>query len=108
LNEAFAEAHTGWVAYGTGSGFHVFLNADRRAIDYRHFDPHQISAAELKKQPEKLAPRLRLALLLNGVDVNGRISGFVSATHGEPEVSATAAAFREAIRMLRAEGEIAR
>lgn len=108
LNRTFAEAQVGWAAYGTSSGFHVFLNPERRAIDPRRFNPHQIAAVELKKQPENLVRRLRLALLLYGVDVNGRISGFVSATHGEPEVSATVAAFGEAIRMLRAEGEIAR
>ncbi len=108
LNEVFTEARCGWAAYGTGSGFHVFLNAAERPIDPRRFDAEAISAEELKRQPARLAERLRLALLLKGVDVNGRIGGFVSATHGAAEIAETAAAFREAIRMLRAEGEMAR
>jgi hypothetical protein len=40
------------------------------------------------------------------VDVNGRIGGFVSATHTADDVAHTAAAFREAVRMWRAEGEL--
>ena len=107
LNEVFAETRCGWAAYGTSSGFHVFLNAAGRPIDPRHFDAEGIAGGELKRQPERLAGRLRLALLLNGVDVNGRIGGFVSATHGAGEVAETAAAFRRAILMLRAEGEMA-
>jgi glutamate-1-semialdehyde 2,1-aminomutase len=106
LNEMFAETAAPWTAYGTSSGFHIFLNPLRRPIDPFHFDPHAIPAAELKQQPEQFADRLRLALLINGVDVNGRIGGFLSATHGETEIAATTNAFREAISMLRAEGEV--
>lgn len=106
LNEVFADTTAPWSAYGTSSGFHVFLNPDSRPIDPCRFDPYEVPAAELKRSAEKLAGRLRLALLLHGVDVNGRIAGVVSATHGEAETDATLTAFREAIRMLRAEREL--
>jgi glutamate-1-semialdehyde 2,1-aminomutase len=106
LNEVFAETDTPWAAYGGSSGFYVFLNPRHRPIDPRNFDPYDMPAADLKQPPEKLASRLRLALLLHGVDVNGRIGGFASVTHGEAEITATAAAFRDAIRMLHSEGEL--
>ena len=47
-------------------------------------------------------------LLVNGIDVNGRLSGFISATHGPDEMAATLEGFRGAIQMLRAEGELPR
>ena len=106
LNEVFAETGAPWAAYGTSSGFYVFLNGRRQPIDPRRFDPYAVPAMELKQPPDKLAAKLRLALLVIGVDVNGRIGGFASATHGEAEIAATATAFREAIRMLRSEGEL--
>ena len=106
LNELFAETATPWAAYGTSSGFYVFLNPQHRPIDPLHFDPYAVPASDLKQPPAQLAERLRLALLTNGVDVNGRIGGFISATHGDAEIAATTTAFREAIRMLRAEGEL--
>lgn len=61
---------------------------------------------ELKTQPKELVNKLRLALLVNGVDVGGRIGGFLSCTHTADDVAQTAAAFREAIRMLRQDGEL--
>ena len=70
------------------------------------FVPETQPMTVLKSQPAGLSHKLRLALLVNGVDVNGRIGGFVSATHTPVDVAATAGAFREAVRMLRAEGEL--
>jgi glutamate-1-semialdehyde 2,1-aminomutase len=64
------------------------------------------SFAELKGTPQRLAHRLRLALLVNGVDISGWPGGLVSAEHTADDLAATAAAFAEAIRMLREDGEI--
>ena len=61
----------------------------------REFDPTPCSMEELKTQPKELVNKLRLALLVNGVDVGGRIGGFLSCTHTADDVAQTAAAFRE-------------
>lgn len=106
LNEALAETGTPWAVYGTFSGFHTFLNPKGRAIDPLAFDPFSCTMEELKSPPKHLASRLRVALLVNGVDTNGRIGGFTSATHTDDDVTETAAGFKAAIAMLRAEGEI--
>ncbi|HEX4259933.1 MAG TPA: aminotransferase class III-fold pyridoxal phosphate-dependent enzyme [Acetobacteraceae bacterium] len=105
LNETFAREGVPWAAYGTSSGFHLFLNPHGRPFDPAHFDPLAIAFTELKTQPEAMARKLRLALLVQGVDVNGRIGGLLSCTHTEADVAETASAFAEAIRMLRQEGE---
>ena len=45
-------------------------------------------------------------MLVNGVDLNPRLGGFTSVTHTDTDVAETVGAFREAIRMLRAENEL--
>ncbi len=105
LNAMFVEEGVPWAAYGTFSGFHLFMNAHEHDIDPTNFDMYSYGMKELKAQPEALLRQLRLALLVQGVDVNGRIGGFLSATHTPADVAEAVAAFREAVRMLRAEGE---
>ena len=106
LNDVLAEERVPWAAYGSFSGFHFFLNAKQRAVDPLRFDPMTLDYKELLSNPPALARLLRLALLANGVDVNGRASGFTSAAHGPAEVAETARALRQSLRMLRAEGEL--
>lgn len=106
-NEVLEAERVPWAAYGTYSGFHLFFNPDNRPPQPRRFDPSACSMQELKTQPKQLVNRLRLALLVNGVDVGSRISGFLSCTHTADDVAHTAAALRESIRMLRHDGELA-
>jgi len=107
VNAVFAQENVGWGMYGTFSGFHTFLGAPGVIVKPGAFVAETQPMPVLKSQPAGLAHKLRLALLVNGVDVNGRIGGFVSCTHTADDVATTAGAFREAVRMLRAEGELA-
>ncbi|MGA9866843.1 MAG: aminotransferase class III-fold pyridoxal phosphate-dependent enzyme [Acetobacteraceae bacterium] len=106
LNEVIAAEGVRWAAYGTSSGFHLFMNPRRRPILPGRFDPHSVGFAEMKDQPGPIARKLRLALLVNGVDVNGRLGGLLSCTHEASDLADAAAAFREALRMVRQEEEI--
>ncbi len=99
----FRKRRVHWAMYGTSSGFHTSMSAPKPG----EFDPFTSSVEALKTMPEKLVGRLRLALLVHGVDTGGRIGGFLSSTHTEADVEETAAAFDAAITMLRDEGEIA-
>lgn len=108
LNEVLAKEGVNWAFYGTYSGFHLFTNPEGRKIDPARFDAAAIPAAELKGQNKALLGRLRLALLVNGVDTNGRIGGVLSCTHTAQDVAETAAALAGAIAMLRQEGELPR
>ena len=106
LNEVLVDESVPWAAYGTFSGFHVFLNPEGRSLRPDRFDPFSIDYRELKANPPGLADRLRLAMLSNGVDVTGWPGGTISAVHGERELAETADAFRESLRMLKAEDAI--
>jgi len=106
MNEAIAAEGLSWAVYGTSSGFHTFLNPDGLPIEPGSFDPAQHDWHALKAQPAELARKLRLALLINGVDVNSRLGGFLSSTHEPDDVDHAVEAFAEAIRMVRSEGEL--
>ncbi|MCW3475644.1 aspartate aminotransferase family protein [Limobrevibacterium gyesilva] len=106
LNEVLTQERVPWAVYGTTSGFHLFMNPQGRDITPATFDPHAASMDELKAQPAQLSARMRLAMLVNGVDLNPRLGGFTSAAHQASDIADTVAAFRESIRMLRAENEL--
>ena len=107
INDVLAAEGVAWAAYGTSSGFHLFMNPHGQPLDRARFDAHDASFAELKEQPAALTRKLRLALLVHGVDVNGRAGGLLSCTPRPSDVAETAEAFRAAVRMLRQEGELA-
>jgi glutamate-1-semialdehyde 2,1-aminomutase len=107
LNDVLAEARVPWAVYGTFSGFHLFVNPSGIAgIEPHSFDPTKIPLEDMKNQPKELINKLRLAMLINGVDLNPRGGGLLSCTHTKDDVANTTAAFREAIRMLKQEGEL--
>jgi glutamate-1-semialdehyde 2,1-aminomutase len=107
LNQVLAEARVQWAVYGTFSGFHLFVNPSGIAgIEPHSFDPAKIPLEDMKNQPKELINKLRLAMLINGVDLNPRGGGLLSCTHTKDDVANTANAFREAIRMLKQESEL--
>jgi len=50
--------------------------------------------------------KLRLAMLVHGVDLNARASGVLSAAHSDDDVAQTIEALRGAIAMLKDDGDI--
>ena len=107
MNDVLAREGVPWAVYGDCSLFHVFTNPSGLAIDARRFDPLQIGFDGLKKgKSAAMANKLRLAMLVAGVDIMGAPGGIVSATHGEREIEHTVAAFGQALRLLKADGEI--
>jgi glutamate-1-semialdehyde 2,1-aminomutase len=107
LNEVFEEERVPWAAYGTFSSLELFANPERLAISPTRFDPLQVSPATLKSgRSAGIVHKLRLAMMLHGVDLNSHPGGVISATHGEAELEDTVAALRAALRLLRAEGEV--
>jgi glutamate-1-semialdehyde 2,1-aminomutase len=107
INEVFEEERVPWAAYGTFSMLHIFTNPDRVPITPTAFDPHRQSSESLAGNRQAgIVHKLRLAMMVNGVDLSGAPGGLVSATHGEPELADTLAAIRKAVQMLKQEGEI--
>ena len=107
INEVFEEEHVPWAAYGMFSNFHIFTNPDRRAIVPTRFDPLEQPAETLfGKSQAGLVHKFRLATMVGGVDFSGSPGGVTSATHGEAELEDTVKAVRNAMRMLKHEGEV--
>ena len=107
LNEVFEEERVPWAAYGTFSSLELFTNPDRIPIAPTRFDPLQLPLAAFKSDRNAaLVHKLRLAMMLNGVDLSSHPGGVISATHGEAELEDTVAAMRQAVRLLQAEGEL--
>ncbi len=106
LNEVIEAAGVAWAAYGTYSGFHVFTNTRKRPITPSEFNPSEYDFEELKANSPELITKLRLAMLLNGVDITGWPGGTVSAAHDEDDLKKTLDAFRDSLVMLKHEGEL--
>jgi glutamate-1-semialdehyde 2,1-aminomutase len=106
LNAVLDAERVKWAVYGTYSGFHLFVNPSGLDIGPYSFDPTKIPLEDMKNQPKTLVNRLRLAMLVNGVDLNPRGGGLLSCTHTAEDVANTTAAFREAVKMLKQEGEL--
>lgn len=106
LNAVLKDQRVPWAFYGTFSLFHLFVQAERPVADPFAFDPLSIPAVVMKDRPKELIRQLRLAMLVNGVDLNPGCGGLLSATHGPAEIDQTVTAFGEALGMLRRAGEI--
>ncbi|HSS66338.1 MAG TPA: aminotransferase class III-fold pyridoxal phosphate-dependent enzyme [Gammaproteobacteria bacterium] len=107
LNALFSELGVAWAAYGEHSAVYVYTNPDGDDLDPRTFDALEYPVEKLKGMKKgDLVRKLRLALLLNGVDVSSKPGGLTSCVHGDADLEQTADAFRRALIMLRDEGEI--
>lgn len=106
MNAALARAGVPWAVYGQSSALHVFMNLDGRKIDPEAFAPASVPPAELRARPAEALRLLRLAMLVNGVDLSGWPGGLVSAVHGQEEVDDTLAAWRESLAMLEYDGVV--
>ena len=108
LNQVFADAGLAWAAYGQQASFFIFMNGTGVAVDPLNFDPLAIPYQDLKSKPPGLMNKLRLALLIGGVDISGAGGGVISATHNDDDLQQTVSAFEQAVAMLLAEDDLPR
>lgn len=106
LGRVIAAAGMDWAVYGTFSSFHIFLNPEGRTLDPTRFDPLVVPWTELKAAPAKVVDRLRIALLLNGVDISGWPGGLTSAVHTAADMDLTVRAFEAALARLKEEPDL--
>ena len=107
LNEMFSAESASWVAYGTFGGFHVFLNPKHVSTNRQRIEAGEHDHDTLKAPVSpSLRLKVRIGVLLHGVDIQGWPGSTVSAVHDDDDLAATVDAFRHTIRMLRAEGEL--
>jgi len=106
FNDVIRKAGIPWAAYGEHSAVHIFTNPEGRNIGPDSFDALDIPFMELKANARDSAQKLRLAMLINGVDITGWPGGTISATHGDAELAETIAAFEKSLGMLKDEGVV--
>lgn len=106
FNEILEKQNIPWVAYGTFSGVHLYMNRNGYAIKQSSFNPNEVGYADLKNKDKELVTKLRLAMAINGVDFNNSPGAQLSASHTPEDLEFTSDAFNEAIKMLKNDGEL--
>ncbi|HVZ08428.1 aspartate aminotransferase family protein [Rhodopila sp.] len=108
MNEVLEDEGVKWAVYGTYSGIHVYTNPDDADITPSTFNALDFAPSMLgKARGAGITSKVRMGMLVNGVDMNSGPSGTISATHGDEEMAITVDAFRATIRSLRREGLLA-
>jgi glutamate-1-semialdehyde 2,1-aminomutase len=107
MNDVLVEEDVKWSVFGSYSGIHIYTNPAGADIDPHTFDavsfiPEMIG----KTRGEGVTGKVRMGMLVNGVDMNSGPSGTISATHGPEEMATTVDAFRATVRALKREGAI--
>ena len=107
MNLVLRERHVNWAVYGTFSGFHIFTNPQQLDISPEAINACRYDYRVLKAPPRaELLIKLRLGMLVHGVDLFGWPGGPTSAVHTADDLERTVEAFGQTLRMLEAEGEI--
>lgn len=101
LNAVLEEEGVAWAVYGRFSAFHIFTNPKGREIRPARFDAFVCPADELRGNDPATLTALRLALLVEGIDIAGWPGGMISATHDDGCVERTIAGFRSALHSLK-------
>ncbi len=104
LNALFARIGLDWAAYGAFSEVHIFMNPAGEALDPTNWAPSQVPTRHLGARSAPLTQNLRIALLENGVDVNGWPGALTCAAHTSEDMALAEAGFERALVALKAEG----
>jgi glutamate-1-semialdehyde 2,1-aminomutase len=107
LTRVLRDERVNWCAYGTFSGFHIFTNPDQLTLTAADVEAGKYDYRVLKgrARPELLT-KLRLGMMLHGVEIFSWPGGPTSAVHTGEDLERTLDAFRNTLQMLRAEGEL--
>ncbi|MBI3988427.1 MAG: aspartate aminotransferase family protein [candidate division NC10 bacterium] len=104
-NEVIARLQVDVWVYGEASVFHVLLEPRRLGVGQPGSGEPLNHVALLSYPNLDLYHKLRLALILNGVDFPG-LHGWVSAVHSDEDIERTVQAFERALTMLQEEGAL--
>jgi glutamate-1-semialdehyde 2,1-aminomutase len=107
INDVFTEENIPWAAFGDHSAWFVYTNPEGRDIDPKNFDGYAQSFEHMRDSGNHPATgKLRIAMLVNGVDITSKPGGTVMAAHTDEDIERTAEAMRQSVRMLRDEGDL--
>jgi len=103
MNEVLEDEGIAWAIYGEHSFFHLHSNPLGESIRPSAFDARTLTLEALKGKDERVLAKLRLAMLVNGVDLKGFRGGLLSAAHSAADIDFTVKAWRTSLRMLKDE-----
>lgn len=107
LNQMFAHEGVPWISYGSFGGFHVYLNPRGLPLDRDSIEGGACDYATMRAPVKPaISLKLRAGMLLHGVDIQGWPGAPISAAHTDDDRDRTVDAFRQTIRLLRAEGDL--
>jgi len=108
MNAILEEEGIPWAVYGEHSFFHFFTNPGNHPIRPTTFDASAVPMEWLKgEKRERLLGKVRIAMLVNGVDLKAMRGGIVSAAHTQADVDFTLDAWRKSLRMVKEEESLA-
>jgi glutamate-1-semialdehyde 2,1-aminomutase len=108
LNEILEAEGVPWAIYGAHSFFNFYTNPENRPIRPTAFDAGAAPVEWFKgDKRESLLAKMRLGMLVHGIDLKGWRGGIVSAAHTERDVEWTLDAWRKTLRALKDEGDLA-
>ncbi len=106
-NRLLRDLRTEWVVYGSFSGFHIFTDPDHVHPSRGDIDAGKLDYRVFKTTSARsLAGKLRLGMLLHGVDIFSWPGGPTSAAHTSDDLEQTVEALGRTVKMLREEGDI--
>ena len=107
LNETITREGLDWRVYGSFSAFQIFTNPDQEDIRVADLDNGLVDYRKIKAASSlPIATKLRMGMLVQGVDIFSWPGGVVSMIHDDQDLAQTTGAFAETIKMLKAEDEI--
>jgi glutamate-1-semialdehyde 2,1-aminomutase len=107
MNRILDEEGIDWVVYGTFSSFHVFTNPNHQAVTADDLVAGKLDYHAIKGGVRRdLVMKLRLAMMLYGVEIFVWPGGPTSAVHTSEDLERTCEAFGGALRLLKEDGEI--
>ncbi|MBX7166347.1 MAG: aminotransferase class III-fold pyridoxal phosphate-dependent enzyme [Pirellulales bacterium] len=107
LSEVIREQGASWIVYGSFSGFHIWPNPERLPLSAEQIEAGHYDYRVLKARPRpELLTKLRLGMLIHGVEIFSWPGGPTSAVHTDADLEQTVGAFAATLKMLREEGEL--
>jgi glutamate-1-semialdehyde 2,1-aminomutase len=107
MNEVLEEEGVPWAVYGAHSFFNFFTNPENRDIRPTTFDASSVPVEWFKPDKrERLLAKMRLAMLVHGIDLKSWRGGIVSSAHTQEDIDLTLQAWRRSLHALKKEGDL--
>lgn len=102
LNDVIREHDLNWHVYGTFSGFHLFTNHHNLNLTLEEIESGDLDYSVFKAGNDPvMTHKVRIALLVKGVDMCGWPGGWLSTAHSDADIDRTAEAFNDALALLK-------